>query len=107
PPRGGDLRRRYHPRVHRNAKLGEAGAALQRGGGDAAARPARRAPVPVAASCRTLPAIGGSLMDTGGSRPMQHILVATDFSDTAEAALDVAIGYARRFGARLHVLHVF
>jgi len=38
---------------------------------------------------------------------MQHILVATDFSDTAEAALDVAIGYARRFGARLHVLHVF
>jgi nucleotide-binding universal stress UspA family protein len=39
--------------------------------------------------------------------PVREILVATDFSDEAEAALRCAIEYARRFGARLHLLHVF
>lgn len=40
-------------------------------------------------------------------RPVQHILVATDFSDSADAALDVAIQYAWSFRARLHLVHVF
>jgi nucleotide-binding universal stress UspA family protein len=35
-----------------------------------------------------------------------QILVATDFSDEAEAALRVAIDHARRVGARLHIFHV-
>jgi nucleotide-binding universal stress UspA family protein len=35
-----------------------------------------------------------------------EILVATDFSDGATAALRVAIDYGRRLHARLHVLHV-
>jgi nucleotide-binding universal stress UspA family protein len=39
--------------------------------------------------------------------PESHVLMATDFSDSAEAALGVAIEYARRMHARLHVLHVF
>jgi nucleotide-binding universal stress UspA family protein len=39
--------------------------------------------------------------------PVREILVATDFSDEAEAALRRAVDYARRFGARLHLLHVF
>jgi universal stress protein A len=39
--------------------------------------------------------------------PARQILVATDFSDSAEAALDVAVDYARAFHARLHLLHVF
>ena len=39
--------------------------------------------------------------------PVQQILIATDFSDEAEAALRLAIEYARRFGARLHLLHVY
>jgi nucleotide-binding universal stress UspA family protein len=34
------------------------------------------------------------------------ILFATDFSDGAEPAAAVAANLARRFGARLHVLHV-
>ena len=46
-------------------------------------------------------------MDDARSRPVQHILVATDFSDTADAALEVAIHYARTFKARLHLIHVF
>jgi nucleotide-binding universal stress UspA family protein len=39
--------------------------------------------------------------------PVREILVATDFSDEAESAVRHAVDYARRFGARLHVLHVF
>jgi nucleotide-binding universal stress UspA family protein len=39
--------------------------------------------------------------------PVREVLVATDFSDEAEAALRHAIDYARRFGAHLHLLHVF
>ena len=37
----------------------------------------------------------------------KHIVVATDFSDTAELALDRAIELARHFDAELHVTHVF
>ena len=40
------------------------------------------------------------------TRPVQHILVATDFSESADAALDVAIQYARTFRARLYLVHV-
>ena len=40
-------------------------------------------------------------------RPAAQILIATDFSDGAEAALGVAIQYARALHAGLHVLHVF
>jgi nucleotide-binding universal stress UspA family protein len=35
-----------------------------------------------------------------------QILVATDFSDEAEAALREAVDHARRVGAHLHILHV-
>lgn len=34
-----------------------------------------------------------------------NVLVATDFSDSAAAALDYGRAFARSFGARLHVLH--
>ena len=40
------------------------------------------------------------------SHDVREILVATDFSDAAEAAVRVAHAYARAFGARLHVFHV-
>jgi nucleotide-binding universal stress UspA family protein len=40
-------------------------------------------------------------------RPVQQILVATDFSDSAEAAFGVAVPYARALHARLHLLHIF
>jgi nucleotide-binding universal stress UspA family protein len=36
-----------------------------------------------------------------------QILIATDFSDSAEAALGVAVQYARALHARLHLLHIF
>lgn len=36
-----------------------------------------------------------------------QILVATDFSDSAEAAFGVAVQYARALHARLHLLHIF
>lgn len=38
--------------------------------------------------------------------PVREILMATDFSDEAEAALRRAADEARRAGARLHILHV-
>lgn len=37
---------------------------------------------------------------------VREILVATDFSDSSEAAVRIAHRYARAFGARLHVFHV-
>jgi nucleotide-binding universal stress UspA family protein len=37
---------------------------------------------------------------------LKHILVATDFSEASEAALDYGRNFARTFGATLHVLHV-
>jgi nucleotide-binding universal stress UspA family protein len=39
--------------------------------------------------------------------PARPILVATDFSDSAEAARGVAVRHARELHARLHLLHVF
>ena len=36
-----------------------------------------------------------------------RILVPTDFSEPSEAALDYARALAGKFGASLHVLHVF
>lgn len=38
--------------------------------------------------------------------PARQILIATDFSDSAEAAFRVAVQYARALHARLHLLHV-
>lgn len=38
--------------------------------------------------------------------PITRILVPTDFSATADAALDYAFVLAERFGATLHLLHV-
>ena len=35
-----------------------------------------------------------------------NVLVATDFSDTSESALNYGREFARKFGATLHVLHV-
>src|SRR5580765_1875543 len=37
---------------------------------------------------------------------IQHVLVATDFSETSDAALDYGREIARTFGSTLHVLHV-
>jgi universal stress protein A len=37
---------------------------------------------------------------------IREVLVATDFSENADAAVCVARDYAERFGARLHLLHV-
>ncbi|HYM26228.1 MAG TPA: universal stress protein [Vicinamibacterales bacterium] len=37
---------------------------------------------------------------------LKEILVATDFGDAANTALDYARALARQFGGRLHVLHV-
>jgi len=41
-----------------------------------------------------------------GEAPIQRILLATDFSPHAEHALSLACSFAKRFGARLDVLHV-
>ena len=41
------------------------------------------------------------------SRTFTRILVPTDFSETADAALDYAKGLATRLGASLHLLYVF
>ena len=37
---------------------------------------------------------------------LTNVLVATDFSETSESALNYGRELARTFGARLHVLHV-
>ena len=37
---------------------------------------------------------------------INNVLVATDFSDPSESALNYGREFARTFGARLHVLHV-
>jgi nucleotide-binding universal stress UspA family protein len=37
---------------------------------------------------------------------LKNILVATDFGEAADAALDYGRDFARTFGANLHVLHV-
>jgi universal stress protein A len=40
------------------------------------------------------------------ARPVRRILVPTDFSDTADLALGVALDFARAFGARIDIAHV-
>jgi nucleotide-binding universal stress UspA family protein len=40
------------------------------------------------------------------SHDIREILVATDFSDTSEAAVRVAHAYAKALSARLHIFHV-
>lgn len=37
----------------------------------------------------------------------QKILVAVDFSDHSDRALDVAIDFAKQFGSELHLVHAF
>jgi nucleotide-binding universal stress UspA family protein len=37
---------------------------------------------------------------------VQHVLLATDFSEASAAALEYAKAIAKAFGARIHVLHV-
>ncbi|HEY3820262.1 MAG TPA: universal stress protein [Polyangiaceae bacterium] len=39
--------------------------------------------------------------------PVRHILVAHDFSDTAECALDFALGLAEKLGARVTIVHAY
>jgi len=46
-------------------------------------------------------------MVVGAKYPVKRILVATDFSGSAAAALGIAAQYARALRARLHLLHVF
>jgi nucleotide-binding universal stress UspA family protein len=38
---------------------------------------------------------------------VERILVATDFSDAADGALDYAIGLARVFGAKITIVHAY
>jgi nucleotide-binding universal stress UspA family protein len=40
-------------------------------------------------------------------RPIQRIVVATDFSDCSENALDFAVGLARAFDASITLLHAW
>lgn len=40
-------------------------------------------------------------------RKYETILVATDFSESAEHALEEAIGLARRLDARIHLMHAY
>jgi nucleotide-binding universal stress UspA family protein len=46
-------------------------------------------------------------MVAGTMSDIERILVATDFSDSAARALDMAVGLAQRQGATLHLLHVY
>jgi nucleotide-binding universal stress UspA family protein len=43
----------------------------------------------------------------GPKYPAQQILIATDFSEGADAALEVTVKYARALHAGLHLVHVF
>jgi hypothetical protein len=49
-----------------------------------------------------------SLGKVEGARMIKltNVLVATDFSETSESALNYGRELARTFGARLHVLHI-
>jgi nucleotide-binding universal stress UspA family protein len=38
-------------------------------------------------------------------RTLQQILVAVDFSDQGDLALDAAVGFAEQLGAELHLVH--
>jgi nucleotide-binding universal stress UspA family protein len=43
--------------------------------------------------------------EPGETAALAQVLVATDFSETAEAALDWAVAIARHHGARVHLVH--
>jgi len=45
-------------------------------------------------------------MATDATSLVREILLATDFSESSDAAARMALAYARHFGARLHILHV-
>jgi universal stress protein A len=47
-----------------------------------------------------------STQEGGSSMEIRHILAPTDFSDHSKQALAYALGLAKRFGARLSMLHV-
>src|ERR1035437_3584915 len=47
-----------------------------------------------------------STIDTKTRVSLKNILYATDFSPTAESALPYVLGLAKRFGAKVHALHV-
>ena len=38
---------------------------------------------------------------------IRHVLVAHDFSETSEAALDYALGLAQKLGARVTIVHAY
>src|SRR5277367_3115305 len=38
---------------------------------------------------------------------IRHVLVAHDFSETSDAALDYALGLAQKLGARVTVVHAY
>jgi nucleotide-binding universal stress UspA family protein len=38
---------------------------------------------------------------------VRTVLIATDFSEHAQSAVDAAITVAKRFGAKLHIVHAF
>lgn len=40
-------------------------------------------------------------------KAIRKIVCPTDFSEYSDAAVDVAVGFARKFGARLDFVHVF
>src|SRR5262245_1740192 len=41
------------------------------------------------------------------AQPVKRVVVATDFSDGAERALTVGVGYAKLLGATVDLVHVF
>ncbi|MBI2216878.1 MAG: universal stress protein [Candidatus Rokubacteria bacterium] len=45
-------------------------------------------------------------MAHGAGPPVREIVLATDFSEASEPAVQTARDYARLFGARVHLLHV-
>lgn len=40
-------------------------------------------------------------------KTIQKILVAVDFSEHVDAVVDTALGFAKQFGAELHLVHAF
>jgi nucleotide-binding universal stress UspA family protein len=42
-----------------------------------------------------------------GPQPVKRVVVATDFSEGAERALTVAVGYAKLLGATVDLVHVY
>ena len=50
---------------------------------------------------RTYPKEGG----IAGIKTIQEIIVAVDFSEQSDQALDVAVEFAKQYGADLHVVH--